>query len=88
MIFPQFPGLIVSIVYEVIEVQVKETYVATSEITSLEHKLGDHTVELRTRVSEALFSGAKSSEVLSGLGDDIVVKIELDAARLGYKASQ
>ena len=74
--------------YEVIEVQVKETYVATSEITSLEHKLGDHTMEFRTRVSEALFSGAKSTEVLNGLRDDIVVENELNTARLVYKASQ
>lgn len=60
----------------------KKTYVATSEITPLKHELRDHTVELRARVSEALLSGAESTEVVCRLGDDIVVELEVNAARL------
>ena len=67
---------------EVIEIRVKETYVATSEVTPLEHKLGNHTVEFRARVSETFLARAKSTEVVYRLGDDIVVELEVDAARL------
>jgi hypothetical protein len=50
------------------------TYVAAGEVTTLEHELGDDTVEGRALVVEglaraagALLSGAESAEVLSGL---------------------
>jgi hypothetical protein len=56
------------------------TYVTTGEVTALKHELGDHTVELGTRVAEALLAGAESAEVLDGLGDDIIVELEVDAA--------
>lgn len=60
----------------------KKTYIATSEITPLKHELGNHTVELRARVSEALLSGAESTEIVGRFGDDIVVELEVDAASL------
>lgn len=43
------------------------------EVTTLEHELGDDSVEARTGVSEAVLSSAELSEVSSGLGDDVVV---------------
>jgi len=59
------------------------SYVATGEVTTLEHELGDHAVELGAGVAEALLASAESAEVLSGLGDDIVVEGEVDAAVAG-----
>jgi hypothetical protein len=58
-------------------------YVATGEVTTLEHELGDDTVEGRALVAEALLTGAESAEVLSGLGDDVGVEVEVDASALG-----
>ena len=50
------------------------TYVAAGKVTTLEHELGDDTVERRALVVEGLaraagtlLAGAKSAEVLSGL---------------------
>lgn len=57
-------------------------YVATGEVTTLEHELRDDAVEGRAGVAEALLAGAESAEVLSGLGDDVVVEVEVDAAGL------
>lgn len=57
------------------------TYVATGEITTLEHEVGDDTVELGARVAEALLTGAEGTEVLDGLWDYIVEELEVDAAR-------
>lgn len=59
-----------------------ETYVATGEVTTLEHELGDDAVEGRVGVSKALLASAESTEVLSSLGDDVVVEEEVDAAGL------
>lgn len=59
------------------------SYVATGEVTTLEHELGDHTVELGAGVAKALLASAESAEVLGGLGDDIVVEGEVDAAGAG-----
>ena len=39
-------------------------------------------MELATLVSEALLTGAKSTEVLTGLGYHIVVEVEVNAALL------
>jgi hypothetical protein len=44
--------------------------------------LRDDAVECRASVSEALLAGAESTEVLSGLGDYIIVEVEVDAAGL------
>lgn len=59
-----------------------ETHVATGEVTTLKHELGDDTVELGAGIAEALLTSAESTEVLSRLGDDIVEKLEVDATRL------
>lgn len=37
-------------------------------------------MEARTLVAEALLASAESTEVLSGLGDDVVEQVEGDAA--------
>lgn len=57
-------------------------YVATGEVTTLEHELRDDAVEGRAGVAEALLAGAESAEVLSGPGDNVVVEVEVDAAGL------
>jgi hypothetical protein len=63
--------------------------VATGEVTTLKHELGDDAVEGRALVAEALLAGAKGAEVLGRLGDDIIVQIEVDAALLnGYLAGR
>jgi hypothetical protein len=58
------------------------TYVSALEVTTLKHKLGDDAVELGASISEALLAGAESSEVLSSLGDDVIVESEVDTTRL------
>lgn len=57
-------------------------YVATGEVTTLEHELGDDAVEGRSSIAEALLAGAESTEVLGGLGDNIVEEVEVDATGL------
>jgi hypothetical protein len=42
-------------------------------------------VELGAGVAEALLASAESAEVLSGLGDNVVVEGEVDAAAAGYQ---
>jgi hypothetical protein len=69
---------------------VSEAYVAASEVTTLEHELGNDAVEGRALVSETLLAGAESTEVLSSLGDNIVVEDEVDATLLlceGYMSA-
>ena len=61
-----------------------ETYVTASEVTTLEHELGDDSVEGRALVAEALLASAEGTEVLSSLRDDIVEEVEVDTARLLY----
>ena len=61
------------------------SYVATGEVTTLEHELGDDTVEGRTLVAEAGLASAELTEVSGGLGDDGVVQVELDATLLDCK---
>jgi hypothetical protein len=63
-----------------------ETHVATGEVTTLEHELGDDTVELGAGVAEALLARAESAEVLGRLGDNIVEELEVDATDLVCKA--
>lgn len=55
-------------------------HVATGEVTTLEHEVRDDTVELGARVAEALLASAESTEVLDGLGDNVVEELEVDAA--------
>jgi hypothetical protein len=40
-------------------------------------------MEFGSLVSETLLTGAEGPEVLSGLGDYIIVEVEVDAALLG-----
>lgn len=52
-------------------------------VTTLEHEVGDDTVEGNTLVAEALLTGAQGLEVGRGLGDDVVVELELDSWLFG-----
>jgi hypothetical protein len=60
-------------------------YVATGEVTALEHELRDDTVESRASISKALLAGAESTEIFGSLGDDIIVEGKVDATRLFWK---
>ena len=57
--------------------------VATGEVTTLEHELGDDTVEGRALVTLTLLGVAELSEVLGGLGNLVGEEVEVDAANLG-----
>ena len=61
------------------------THVATGEVSTLKHELRNHTVKLGASVSIALLTSAKSTKVLTRLGDNIVIKIEVDAALLVWE---
>lgn len=57
------------------------------EVTALDHELFDDAMECRAlvrerlvRLAHALFTGAKSTEVLSGLRNNIVVQLEGNTA--------
>ena len=63
------------------------TDVATGEVTTLEHELRDDTVEGRSLVAEALLASAESTEVLSGLGDNVIEELEVDPALLLCKTT-
>lgn len=56
------------------------THVAAGEVTTLEHEVGDDAVEGRALVTLTLLLVAELSEVLSGLGDNVVVQLEVDTA--------
>jgi hypothetical protein len=56
--------------------------VTTGEVTTLEHEVRDDSVEGRALVTEALLASAESAEVLGGLGDDVIVEVEVDATIL------
>lgn len=60
-------------------------YVATGEVTTLEHELRDDAVESGALVAEALLASAESTEVLDGLRDGLVVEVEVDATGLVYR---
>lgn len=55
------------------------TDIATGEVATLQHELRNDSVERAALVAEAFLAGAEGSEVLSGLGDDIIVEIEVDS---------
>lgn len=46
-----------------------------THVTTLEHEVGDDTVEAGALVAVALLAGAESTEVLGGLGDDVVLEM-------------
>ena len=48
------------------------------KVTTLEHEVGDNSVEDQALVAEALFTGAQRLEVGGGLRGNIVVQFELD----------
>lgn len=50
------------------------------EVATLEHEVGDDTVEGRALVAEAMLVRRELAEVARGLGDHIVVELEDDAA--------
>jgi hypothetical protein len=50
------------------------------EVTTLEHEVGDDAVKGAAGVAVALLASAESTEVLSGLGDNIGKELEVDAA--------
>jgi hypothetical protein len=58
--------------------------VATGEVTTLKHELGDDTVEGGALVAEARSVGAQVLEVLGGLGDDVVVEGEVNETGLSF----
>lgn len=55
------------------------------EVTTLEHELGDDTVEGRALVALTLGTRAELTEVASSLGDVLLVEVEVDAANLGWR---
>lgn len=59
------------------------THVVAGEVTTLEHELGDDTVEGRALVTLTLGLGAELTEVAGGLGDVLLEEVEDDTARLG-----
>lgn len=50
-----------------------------SEITALEHELGDHTVERGIFISITILAGCELPEISRGFGDDVVVQFEDDS---------
>lgn len=60
--------------------------VTTGEVTTLKHELRDDTVEGRALVLQALIALAELQEVLGGLGDDVVVEVEVNHTRLDFMA--
>ena len=52
----------------------------TGEVTTLEHELGDDTVEGRALEAETVLAGGELTEVACGLGHDVVPEPEDDAA--------
>lgn len=51
------------------------------KVTTLEHKVGDDTVERRTSETETLLTSSESTEVLGSLRNNIVVKLEDNATK-------
>jgi hypothetical protein len=59
-----------------------------THVTTLEHEVGDDSVETGSGVAEAVLAGAELSEVSGRLGDDVVVELEGDSARGGVWQSE
>jgi hypothetical protein len=53
--------------------------IASGEVTTLAHELGNHSMKLAVLVAEALLTSAKSTEVLSSLGDGVGVQLKGNA---------
>ena len=54
-------------------------YIATGEVTTLEHEVGDDTVETRSLVTETVLAGAKLAEVARRARHHVVVQHERSA---------
>lgn len=54
--------------------------VTAGEVTTLEHELGDDTVEGRSRVTKTMDAGSELAEVLGCYRHDVVVELEDDAS--------
>jgi hypothetical protein len=61
----------------------RRTHVAAGEVTTLEHELGNDTVESRALVALASLGVAKLAEVAGGLGDITLEEVEVDASSDG-----
>ena len=59
-------------------------YVASGEVTALQHELRNDSMELAALVAEAFLTGAKCTEVLGSLRNLIVVQFKVDAALVLY----
>lgn len=57
--------------------------VALGEITSLEHERWNHTVEAGSLITVAILTSGELTEVAGGLGNDVIVELEHDAASGG-----
>jgi hypothetical protein len=64
------------------------THVATGEVTALEHEVGNDAVEDRSLVALTLGSFRKLAEIFGSSRDDVVKKVEDDAAGLGYNTAR
>jgi hypothetical protein len=56
--------------------------VATGEVTTLKHEVGDDAVEGGAGIAEAVLASAELAEVAGGLGNDVIVEVEDDTALL------
>jgi hypothetical protein len=61
--------------------------IATREVTTLEHEIGDDAVEVTASVSKSVLASAKFTEVLCSLRDYIVVQFE-DNSALGLSVDR
>ena len=50
--------------------------VASSEVTTLAHEVGDDTMEGGSLVTISLLSGAKSTEILGSLGSNVISQLK------------
>jgi hypothetical protein len=64
------------------------THIVTSEVTTLEHELGDDAVEGRLLVAFASRSLAELTEVLGRLGDFLIEEVEDNTANLGCQGTK
>jgi len=61
--------------------------IATGEVATLEHEVGNDSVERGALVSESILAGAELFEIFRGLRDNLVVEVEVDAT-LVYLSSR
>jgi hypothetical protein len=64
------------------------SHVATSKVTTLKHKVGDHTVKDGSRIVFSFWTTlANCGEVLGSLWDDVIKDLEVDASGLSWNKS-